>query len=86
MLSHPNQSRSIKSGTKTEIGLVLQSLLTLFRSLPESISKNAFFAKFLWQRFNPTFLVYLGLPEVSNSNNPKNWLAKRRLKLDQVKS
>lgn len=71
-------------GTKAEIGLVLQSLLTLFRSLPESISTNTFFAKFLWQRFNPTFLVYLGLPEVTNSSNPKNWLARRRLKLDQV--
>jgi hypothetical protein len=43
------------------------------RSLPPSLSGNVYFSKFLWQRFNPTFLVYLGLPE-SAGFTAKSWL------------
>ena len=68
--------RDIKAGNKTEIGLVLHSLLILVRSMPQTLAGNVFFSKFLWQRFNPTFLVYLGLPESSNqtlNSTAKSW-------------
>jgi hypothetical protein len=70
--------REIKEGNKTEIGLVLHSLLILVRSMPSGsgLARNVYFSKFLWQRFNPTFLVYLGLPESSSSSinsTAKSW-------------
>jgi hypothetical protein len=37
--------REIKAGNKTELGLILHCLLVLVRSLPKSLSDNAFFAK-----------------------------------------